>query len=64
LKTGKIGPGRLSKVAGTALPAFQKRIVKLEKYLGISKWLSWLWPAFKKLSAQLQKICYPIQMAL
>jgi hypothetical protein len=51
-------------MAGTALPAFQKRIVKLQKYLGILKLLSWLWPAFKKLSAQLQQICYPIQPAL
>jgi hypothetical protein len=47
LKTGKIGPGWLSKVVCAALPTFQKRIVKLENIWQISKPPSWLCPAFK-----------------
>jgi hypothetical protein len=47
LKTGKIGPGRLSKVAGAELTAFQKRIFSWKNIWWISKLPIWLWPAFK-----------------
>ncbi len=60
LENVKIGPGRLSKVAGAALPAFQKRIVESEKYLAVFKIVKLALAVFEKLSAQLPEICHPI----
>jgi hypothetical protein len=60
LKTGKIGLGWLSKVAGAGLPTFQKRIVELGKYLADLKTAELALACFQKLSEQLQEICYPI----
>jgi hypothetical protein len=59
LKTDEIGLGRLSKLAGTALPAFLKRIVQLETYGGL-KTRELALAGFQKLSEQLQEICCPI----
>jgi hypothetical protein len=53
LKTGKIGSGILSKVAGAVLPAFQKRVVQSEKYLADFKTAELALAGFQKLSAQL-----------
>jgi hypothetical protein len=60
LKTGEISSGQLSKVAGAALPAFQKRIVSSETYLVDFKTGELALAGFQKLSAQLHEISYPI----
>jgi hypothetical protein len=57
---GKIGPGQLSKVAGAALPAFQKRIGNSKKTFGEFQNRRVGSACFQKLLAQLHKIGYPI----
>jgi hypothetical protein len=47
-------------MAGTYLPAFQKRIVKSETYLMDFKTSEIALAGFQKLLAQLREICYPI----
>jgi hypothetical protein len=60
LKTGKIATGRLLKVVGAVLPAFQKRIVRRQPICRISKPVKLPLAGFQKLSAQLWDICYSI----
>jgi hypothetical protein len=56
-----MGPGRLSKVAGAALPAFQKRIVnRKHTYLADLDSGELALAGSQKLSAQLQEICNSI----
>ncbi len=59
-KTGEIAIGRLSKVVGAVLPAFQKRIVRRQPICQISKPVRLPLAGFQKLSAQLWDICFPI----